>query len=251
MTVAATDVISLAGISVDCFIGIHPHERSTRQPLVVDVELGLSTREAAASGALSKSVDYSVLAGDIHFLLEACRFHLLETAAEALCRYLLAPPTGDRRQAQVQWARIILKKPRALPGGAVAGLSVRRTLAEVETLQETNHYGIVDVIHESRDSGIYRLRIPPQGGIPAHHHASMDEAELALSPGLLINGQLLPAGRAHFWPKGVVHVYENPTDTERTLLCVDRPAFLPEDELLLSDESPPTTIPRGVSRDFY
>ena len=96
---------------------------------------------------------------------------------------------------------------------------------------EEKSFGEVDVIHATKGCGIYRLRVAPKRSIPTHEHRVMEERELILGDGLLLQGRRVEPGTAFSWPKGLAHRYENPTDTEQTILCVDRPAFLVEDEI--------------------
>ncbi len=79
--------------------------------------------------------------------------------------------------------------------------------------------------------GIYRLRIAPGRTIPTHEHRVMNEAELVLGHGLLLQGKPVLAGTGFRWPKHLPHRYDNPRPLEQTVLCVDRPAFIPDDEV--------------------
>lgn len=224
------DVIQLEGLMVDCIVGVYPDERHAPQPLRVDLAMHLDTREAAHAG-LRASVDYARTAGDVRFLLESCRFLLLETAAEALCRYLLAEPTEDAPRARPFAVDLRLEKPRALAGGVMPSLTVRRRASELTYEVEDKPFGHVDVIHVTKGCGIYRLRVAPGGSIPAHEHRVMEERELILGDGLLLQGQKVEPGMAFTWPKGLPHRYDNPSSVEQTILCVDRPAFIPSDEV--------------------
>lgn len=244
------DVISIHNMSVPCFIGIHRHERHERQTLLVDLDLYLKPAVTGGNTTLSSSIDYSRVYGEIRFLLEACHFRLLETAAQALCSYLLADSPADRNQAGVEAVRLQLRKPSALKSEAVPGLTILRERKDINIGLEVNNFGKVDLIHESSDCGIYRLRIPAGGQIPAHYHEKMAEAEMAISDGLLLQGKPLPAGLAHFWPHHFVHQYDNPTDTERTILCVNRPAFIQSDEVPAPD-SPLNEAPTHLKIRFF
>lgn len=239
------DIVSINGMQVPCFIGIHRHERHEKQTLLVDVEMHLSTEKSGNEASFSSTVDYSKIYGELKFLLEACHFRMLETAAQAICAYLLAPPPPDRFQAQIEAVTLTLKKPSALKSEAVPGLKVHRKKSDFSLTLEQNSFGEVDILHESTDCGIYRLRIPAGGTIPAHYHDIMAEGEMALSEGLLLQNEPLSAGLAHFWPLKFVHQYDNPTSEERTVLCVNRPAFIPSDEILAKSNgtllSPPST----------
>lgn len=225
------DVIEINGLRADCIVGVYPAERRSAQPLVVDLSLAFDTRRAGREGSLEASIDYARLAGEVRFLLAACHFHLLESAAEALSRYVLAPPTKDAPRAQVTEAMVRLTKPNALPGEALPSIRIHRKAAETKIEVEKNDFGEVDVIHETEGCGVYRLRVAPGRAIPTHLHRTMDEWELVLGAGLLLQGRPVAPGSAFQWPKEFPHRYDNPTSTEQTVLCVDRPRFIPEDEV--------------------
>jgi dihydroneopterin aldolase len=225
------DVIQLRGLTVDCIVGVYRRERVTAQPLRLDVALFLDTRGAAADGRLANTVHYGRLEGELRFLLESCRFELLEAAAEAVCRYVLAPPTEDSPRAQVRAATVRITKPEALAGRAIPSLQVHRTAEELTYAVDDKPFGHVDIIHESQGYGIYRLRIRPGGSIPTHAHQTMEESELVLGSGLMLQGKPVARGQGFWWPRGLAHRYDNPSAQEQTVLCVDRPRFISSDEV--------------------
>jgi FolB domain-containing protein len=215
---------------VECIVGVYPTERHSPQPLELDIALHLDTRRAALS-SLKHTVDYARLAGELRFLLDSSRFKLLEGAAGALCRYILAPPTEDGARSQVQAVTLRLTKPEALTGGALASLTVHRAAGEYVYRAEEKDFGRVDIVYEGEGLGIYRLRVRPGGAIATHEHREMDETEMVLGGALLLQGRPVPAGTAFRWPKRFAHRYDNPGAVEQTILCVDRPAFIPHDEV--------------------
>lgn len=225
------DVIHLHGLQVDCVIGHYRAERGRTQPIELAVSLFLDTRPAGAREELRATVDYARVAGELRFLLESASFRLLETAAQAMCRYLLAPPTADGGRASIEAVSLRLTKPQALRGQAVPSLSVFRRRDEFAYAVEEKPFGRVDVIFEDSSVGIYRLRIAPGRSIPTHEHRFMEESELVLSGGLLLQGRPVRAGTGFRWPLRHPHRYDNPRGEERTILCVDRPAFQPDDEV--------------------
>jgi dihydroneopterin aldolase len=229
-------VIRIRGLEVDCVVGLYPHERHTPQPLRLDAELCLDTEPAARRERLGLTVDYAALSAQLGFLLRNCRFRMLETAAHALCRYLLAPPAPGERRAQLARVRVTLTKPTAIGGVTVPSLEVEREAAWLTLAQEQKAFGTVDIIHETRDAGIYRLNLAPQRGIPLHVHRVMQEAEMVLSAGLLCQHKPVAAGTVHRWPKGAAHCYHNPTRRYQTILCVDSPPFMQEDEIAVEGE---------------
>jgi dihydroneopterin aldolase len=234
---ARRDVIAIEGLVVDCVVGVYPHERDIVQPLRVDLYLELDTRAAAERERLRDSVDYAAVAGQLSFLLGACRFGMVETAAHALARYLLLPPAPGERRAQIDALRLRLTKPSAvLAGQALPWVEITRDAAEFALQTEESKFGHVDVVFETRDAGIYRLNVAPGRCIPLHVHKQMRESELVLSEGLLCQGQPVAPGSVFHWPLGAAHRYDNPTTRFQTILCVDSPRFMPEDEVEVEGE---------------
>ncbi|MBL8935866.1 MAG: dihydroneopterin aldolase [Archangium sp.] len=225
------DRLSLRGMRFDCIVGLFDFERNTPQPVELDVTLHFDTRDAAKHGRLAATVDYSHLLGELRFILVAGRFRLLESAAEAVAAWLLTAPSQDVPRPQVERVDVKLSKLVALSGAAVPTLEIQRTRADFHPVTEKKSFGFVDVIFETKECGVYRERIAPRTVLPTHIHHHLDESELVLGDGLLLQGTPVTPGTAHTWPKGFAHRYENVTDIEQSFMCIDRPAFIPTDEL--------------------
>jgi dihydroneopterin aldolase len=86
--------------------GVFEHERRDGQEFVVDVELGLDTRAAAAADDLSATVHYGELAERLHTSLTTQPVDLLETLAQRLADICLA-------EAPVSWVEVTVHKPHA------------------------------------------------------------------------------------------------------------------------------------------
>jgi dihydroneopterin aldolase len=237
---ARMDRIRVDGLEVECVVGVYPEEREVSQRLWIDLELGLSLDAAAHSERVRDTVDYAALVSQLAFLLDVCRFRMLETAGLTLLRYVLAPPAPGGRRAAVHEARVRLAKPDALTAGAVPSVELSRNASDLEYTVEQKRFGTVDVIHETRHVGVYRLNVAPGGVIPLHVHRQMNEAEMVLTSGLLCQGTPAALGSIRRWPKDTAHVYENPTDAFQSILCVDAPRFIPEDEIEVT--GPPAAI---------
>lgn len=233
---APPDVIAIEGLCVDCVVGVYPHERSEPQPLLIDLRMALDTSRAGSGQRLRNTIDYAMVASQIAFLLQSCRFHLLETAAHALTRYLLAPPAVGEDRPRLHDVTIRLTKPNALGGNGVPSLEVRREARDVQLPHEVKPFGIVDIVHETKSEGIYRLNVAPGRSIPLHVHRRMTESEMVLGEGILLNGKSMVPGTVHRWPHDVPHRYDNPTDRWQSILCVDSPPFLPDDEIEVHGE---------------
>lgn len=225
------DRLSLRGMRFDCIVGLFDFERNTPQPVELDVTLHLNTREAARQGRLAATVDYSRLLGELRFILVASRFRLLESAAEAVAAWLLAPPSQDVARPQVEQVDVKLSKLVALSGAAVPSLEIHRAVGDFTMVTEQKSFGFVDIIFETKECGVYRERLHPKTVLPTHVHRHLDESELVLGDGLLLQGERAIPGVAHTWPRGFPHRYENITDIEQSFLCIDRPAFIPTDEI--------------------
>ncbi len=232
------DRLSLTGLSVDCIVGVHPDERHMPQPLDIDLTLHLDTRAAAREQKLRDTVDYARLWGEVRFVLQASRFLLLEAAAEALATYILAPPTEDAPRAQVQEVTVRLKKPQALAGAGVPMLEIHRTAKDTQVTTLSRPYGRVDQLFTAASCGIFRLRIGPRQLTPIFAPELSARAELVLGEGLLLQGRPVTAGTARTFAKGAAHRYENPSDHELSVLCVDRPASTSLGEVDVAPPSP-------------
>ena len=242
------DSVRLRGFRAECIVGIYPAERKKEQWVELDLSLHLDTRPAGRTGALDASIDYARLCGEIRFLLQACRFKLLEEAAETICAYVLAKPTGDAKRCCVDAVTLELTKPAALGDVAMPSVRVYREASEYSPEVETKEFGQVDIIAEGKGYGVYRLRIAPGSAIPTHVHRVMCEHELVLGDGLLLQNEPIGAGWAHSWPFDFPHRYDNPTDTEQTILCVDKPPFIPEDEVVVEESLGDL---KDASAEFY
>ena len=161
----------------------------------------------------------------------AGRFLLLESAAEALAAWLLLPASGDVPRPPIEEVEVRLAKPRALEGRAVPEVMIRRRRGDLATPVEVKTFGFVDVVFECPECGVYRERLAPGGVVTTHVHHHLDEMELTLGSGLVLQGGPVAAGQAHAWPRGFPHRRENPTAGEQSFLCVDRPKFIHSDEV--------------------
>ena len=244
----SADSIHIRDFVVSCMVGIYPSERVCTQQVVLNMALSVDIRKAALGG-IGYTVDYARLSGELRFLLEASRFELLEEAAEGLARYVLAPPTADGSRVQVQAVSLDIAKSEALDGGAKPSIEIYREVQDYECVIEESVFGFVDVIFETEQVGIYRLRVAPGAEIPMHYHQEMDEAELTLGTGLLVQGRPAAPGEGRFWPRGFPHTYRNTSTEECTILCVDRPKFMREDEI--ETDIPPRDLDLSRVRAYY
>jgi dihydroneopterin aldolase len=181
--------------------------------------------DESATEVVSKTVH--CLEGEMRFLLEACRALPAQESQDALLHYLATEPVPSLGRCPVSSVQLV-----STLAGETAPVSAEMPArSPIET--EHNDFGRVEVIHVSDTLGVYWLRVFPGRSIPTHVHRIMDEWEMILTEGLHIQNEPGMPGSARHWPKDFPHKYENRTEQEQVILCVDRPAFLPEDEIVL------------------
>ncbi|HEY0471460.1 MAG TPA: dihydroneopterin aldolase [Kribbella sp.] len=105
-SVMPPDVIEIRGIRGFGRHGVFEHERAEGQEFVVDVRLELDTRPAAASDDLADTVNYGVVAEQVHAAIESDPVDLIETLAQRIAELCLA----DRR---VTGTAVTIHKPSA------------------------------------------------------------------------------------------------------------------------------------------
>jgi dihydroneopterin aldolase len=101
-----SDEIMLTGLRVRGFHGVFEHERREGQDFVVDVELRVDTRAAAASDDLADTIDYGTLAHRLAEVVAGEPVNLLETLAGRLADACLA-------DGRVDVAVVTVHKPQA------------------------------------------------------------------------------------------------------------------------------------------
>lgn len=100
------DRLVLRGLRAHGYHGVFDFERRDGQEFVVDVELGLDTRQAAAGDELAATVHYGELAEKLHAAVVSDPVDLIETLAQRLADVCLAEPP-------VVWVEVTVHKPEA------------------------------------------------------------------------------------------------------------------------------------------
>jgi FolB domain-containing protein len=136
------DRIRLSRLGLSCIVGVRPAERRRRQRIALSFELELDLSRAGRSGRIGHTVDYSVIAEEVSFLLEFREYRLIEMATEEITAMILG------LHSAVERAHVTLEKPEALRGRAthaavsiararVAPRTAPRAFGEEESLLET------------------------------------------------------------------------------------------------------------------
>ena len=101
-----TDQLALTGIECFAHHGVFDFEKRDGQVFVVDLVLGFDQRAAAASDALTDTVNYGTLALDVKAAVERDPVDLIETVVQRIADVCLL-------DSRVEWARVTLHKPDA------------------------------------------------------------------------------------------------------------------------------------------
>jgi dihydroneopterin aldolase len=228
LSIDQLDCLRIQRHEVHCVVGVYPHERRASQPVEVNLDLYLDARQAGADAALSQTVDYARVCGDVTALLSASRFGLIESAAEAVARLLLAPPPPDAPHKTPSAVRVEIAKTTALPNQTSAALSILRSARDLDV--ESKSLGVVQ---EARFFSIPSFSMGRFTFSSRASHTLQVEADevvaiMASSGGLSLNEDALRAGTVHFSRKEKHLIIHNPTAAERSLWVFRRQ--LPEAE---------------------
>ncbi|MGH8118263.1 MAG: dihydroneopterin aldolase [Rhodanobacteraceae bacterium] len=117
------DIVFIEGLTVETIIGIYDWERRVRQPVVLDVEMGIDNSRAAMSDRIEDALNYKAVSKRLVAFIEASSFQLVEALAEC-CAQLI------REEFAVPWVRIRLAKPGAVRGARAVGVVVERGAKE-------------------------------------------------------------------------------------------------------------------------
>lgn len=101
-----TDRLAINGIEAWGHHGVLDFERRDGQTFRLDLVLGLDTRTAAASDALTDTVDYGSLVLAVKNAVENDPVDLIETLAQRVSEVCLT-------DGRVQWAEVTVHKPDA------------------------------------------------------------------------------------------------------------------------------------------
>ncbi|MDH4248738.1 MAG: dihydroneopterin aldolase [Deltaproteobacteria bacterium] len=118
--------IHLENLRVNCIIGIHPHERTTEQPLIITLRFPADFGPAAASESVADTVDYGEVGRAVRSFVVAGRFQLLETLARRLAVHLC-------ETFALSWVRLRVRKPNAVSDSDGASVSLYCAGAEGQT----------------------------------------------------------------------------------------------------------------------
>jgi dihydroneopterin aldolase len=196
------DFIRIEGLELDCIVGVRPRERRHKQPVRVDVALGLDVSRAARSGRIAYTCDYDRVADEATALLRFRQYQLIEIATEELAATLLALHPGVER------VEVRLEKPAALNGRArAAAVEIARTPSDFPRTTEALSTGHREVLFNTDHASLYLTHIEPGRELQALESGTRRELDWHVAGEIECAGQLLQGSRE--WPHGRTEAYVN------------------------------------------
>jgi dihydroneopterin aldolase len=115
------DIIFLRGLEAKAVIGIYDWERTIRQTIILDLEMGTDISKAASTDDISYTLDYKAVSKRISSFIEESSFFLVETMAEEVAKIILS-------EFPTPWVRVTLNKKGAIRGATDVGIQIERGL---------------------------------------------------------------------------------------------------------------------------
>ncbi|NLZ60387.1 MAG: dihydroneopterin aldolase [Lentisphaerae bacterium] len=122
-SLAFLDKISIVRLRCSGIIGCKPKERLQPQVLYVSLDVYFCTRAAAAADDLQLTVNYARLSKELLALVNASRFQLIESLAEAMARHCL-------QEYPIEAVRVRIDKPAGIAAAEGASLEITRLRQE-------------------------------------------------------------------------------------------------------------------------
>lgn len=113
------DIIYLHDLRIDTVIGIFDWERRVRQAVILDLDMAVDIRKAAASENIADTLDYKAVAKRLTDYVGNNQFQLVETLAERVAEIILT-------EFGVSWVRLRVNKKGAVRGAMDVGVIIER-----------------------------------------------------------------------------------------------------------------------------
>lgn len=101
---APLDIVFIDGFRGETIIGIHHDELHARQPVRIDLRIGVPRPRACDTDQIDDTIDYGKVREALHRMLDNHRFQLLERFAEAIASLVI-------QDFGAHWVRVEVSKP--------------------------------------------------------------------------------------------------------------------------------------------
>ena len=122
-----SDVILLEGIQVPAALGVTAAERRMRRPVLLDLEVARSLRDAGRSDNIRQTIHYKRIFDIVEDVATSHEHRLVEALAERIASAVLSKFDADA-------VTVSVRKPKPISGVLEhAGVRIRRTRADFES----------------------------------------------------------------------------------------------------------------------
>jgi len=115
-----SDCLFIHDLTIETIIGILAHERTKKQPVILDLTLFFDFTEAAQSDDFNKTIDYADVTENLINYVSDTHYQLIEKLADQICHFLL-------NQYPIDKIQLTLTKPNALPHANVGVIIERQS----------------------------------------------------------------------------------------------------------------------------
>jgi len=113
------DSIFITDLRADAIIGIYERERTIKQTISIDLELGADIAKAASRDNIVDALNYKDLSKQVESYVSQSQFQLIETLAERVAELIL-------NEFNVPWLSLTLHKVGALSNSGDVGVRIKR-----------------------------------------------------------------------------------------------------------------------------
>ena len=114
------DKIFLNRLDIEAVIGIWEWERSTKQTVRIDLEIGTDARSVAIKDSIEGALNYRDVAKRLISFVGSSEFSMVETLAESVAKIIIT-------EFETPWVKVSVGKPGAVRGSQDVGIIIERT----------------------------------------------------------------------------------------------------------------------------
>lgn len=118
------DTIEILGLKLNTRIGVYAWEHHVKQPIIINLALGIDSFKAAQTDDLTYTLNYADLAKDLNDYLAHSHFNLIETLAHQIIEFIFL------NYQHTQHIKLNIQKPLALRQARSVGLTLERSKHE-------------------------------------------------------------------------------------------------------------------------
>jgi 7,8-dihydroneopterin aldolase/epimerase/oxygenase len=120
--------IYIRDLHIDTLIGVYAEERTHKQRLILDIEVGIPHKHAFVSDRLGDTIDYVDVVALIKREAQAQQFLLLERLAQHLVELI-------EKEFEASWVKLRINKGGVVPGAGEVGVVLEHGAKEAPTVK--------------------------------------------------------------------------------------------------------------------